>query len=371
MRLLLIVFLLCFTSSVFAISADELRLLSGKADQERRAKSRRLDVNDLSSLLVNDNDSDKSKATKITDQPSSNDVPIPSNTGTVGNSDKGDVKLPPAASAAENNQTTHDDPPKPTNPVSNKHPAPEAVTRLLPPKGAHEPTPDSSSRQGVSNKGTPMGGASSRQSQPQPQVNYSTGEYIPPPRSSSSSNTNTSDVVSVGQRRFGITLGTWFKADLRRRTTNSDPGLIEMVIMQDVEGNQNNLPAGTYLFSEKSYNQGTKRLDLHVIKALLPDGDEIELSGLVYDSVKVAGLQGIIVENGSSAVQSGFKTGLISAGQTLINQASKGALGAEIITSTTDSIADNKLSTVDAEKAVPYTVHVSPQPVYIQIQQTF
>ncbi len=370
MRLLLIVFLLAFTSSVFAISADELRMLSGKADQERREKSRRLNVNDLGSFLLNEKEAERSKPVKTTDQTSTDEDIEQANVNVVDNPDKDAVNPGPVDPAAENKQSAGESP-KLKNPVSNKHPAPEAVTRLLPSvKENQNSLPDNNRSQGSANKGSPVG-ASSRQSKPQPRVNYSAGEYIPPPRRTSGSSNNTSDVVSVGQRRFGITLGTWFKADLKRRTTNSDPGLIEMVIMQDVEGSQNNLPAGTYLFSEKSYNQGTKRLDLHVIKALLPDGDEIELSGLVYDSVKVAGLQGIIVENGSSAVQSGFKTGLISAGQTLINQASKGAVGAEIITSTTDSVADNKLSAVKAEKAVPYTVHVSPQPVFIQIQETF
>ncbi len=64
--------------------------------------------------------------------------------------------------------------------------------------------------------------------------------------------------------------------------------------MRDVQGDHQLLPAGTFLFSEKRYNQGTKRLDLHVIKARLPNALEIELDCIVYDASKVAGLQGIM-----------------------------------------------------------------------------
>ena len=136
-------------------------------------------------------------------------------------------------------------------------------------------------------------------------------------------------------------------------------------------GNHKILPTGTYLFSDKLFNQGTRRLDLRVIRARLPDGDEIEINCLIYDSSRVAGLQGIIVENNANAVASGFKSGLIEAGQAIVNQAGGGTIGGAVISSTADAVANAQQASISMQQAMPFTVHVSPQPVFIQVQVTF
>ncbi|MCP5005401.1 MAG: conjugative transposon protein TraM, partial [Planctomycetes bacterium] len=201
---------------------------------------------------------------------------------------------------------------------------------------------------------------------------FSSDVYIPPPRpGSTSKNSGSSDAVELKQRRFGIPLGTWVSAKLNRQTTNSDPGLIELITTQDIVGQHKTLPIGTYLFSQKQFNSGTKRLDLHIVLARLPDGKEIEINCLVYDSQKVAGLQGIIVENNSGAVEQGFKTGLVNAGQSLVNQGTQGSVAGSVLSSTAESLADTQNASINAQSKSLFTVHVSPQPVQVQVQTTF
>ncbi len=42
--------------------------------------------------------------------------------------------------------------------------------------------------------------------------------------------------VSQKTRRFGITLGTWFRAHIERRITNADNGQVEVTLEEDVPG---------------------------------------------------------------------------------------------------------------------------------------
>lgn len=54
-----------------------------------------------------------------------------------------------------------------------------------------------------------------------------------------------------------------------------------------------------------------------------------------------------------------------------INPTSAGTIGGTIISSTTDAVANTQQASISMQQTVPFTVHVSPQPVFIQVQTTF
>ncbi len=314
--------LLIFSSSAFSITAEELRILSGQADREQREKAKRVDINDLNSFLP------------ALEEAPAEVLPEP-------------IVVEPAMVPEPNKK-----------PQSSKYQTPKVIEQLPVLQTDNPQTNSSNTKKESSNK--------VKNKSP-------TFVYEPPARTvnNASGQSGSSDVVVVKQRKFGIPLGTWFSGKLTRQTTNSDPGLIEILITQDVVGNHKTLPTGTWLFSDKIFNQGTKRLDLRVIRARLPDGEEIEIDCLVYDSSRVAGLQGIIVENNTNAVASGFKSGMIEAGQAIVNQAGGGTIGGTVISSTADAVANTQQASISMQQAMPFTVHVSPQSVFIQVQETF
>ncbi len=197
--------------------------------------------------------------------------------------------------------------------------------------------------------------------------------YLAPPRVAvnNSAASSHSDAVIQKQRRFGISIGRWFSAHMNRDTTNADPGLIEIRTTEDIDGKYRKLPSGTMLFATKRYNSGTKRLDLQIIRGVLPDGEEFTLNALVYDESQIAGLHGIVIENNAAAVSSGVKRGMIDAGRSLASTVTEGGAVGVILDSTVSSVADAKQAVAVATDAAPYTIHVSPQSVLVQVQETF
>lgn len=196
--------------------------------------------------------------------------------------------------------------------------------------------------------------------------------YIPPARAvSNNTASNYSDAGKKTKRRFGIRIGTWIKGRLGRSTTNSDPGLIEIHITEDVSGDYRTLPSGTIFFCQKQFNPGTRRLDLEILKALLPSGDEIELTALVYDVQREAGLRGIVVENENRSVATGMVNGVLNAGRRLASLGADNTAGI-IIDSTVGSVTEDQKEINEAKKpTIAYTIHVPPQGVLVQIQTTF
>ncbi len=91
------------------------------------------------------------------------------------------------------------------------------------------------------------------------------GIYLPPPRIGGYgplTDAPTPDNIRV----FGIRIGTWIEGKLRRNASNAEPGLIEIYTTRDIRGDKKVLPIGTTLFAQKTYNPGTKKLDLLVEK---------------------------------------------------------------------------------------------------------
>ncbi|KAF0190508.1 MAG: Uncharacterized protein FD165_2676 [Gammaproteobacteria bacterium] len=293
-----------------AISSEELRLLVGDAEREKRVRASRVDPNDLSTLLP-------------VEKPSTTTRPVvPAKSGPV---------------------TT----PAHEPPVSRKYATAPSATET-PDRRPISPTPSV----------TP--------------VKKNDNVYVPPARYTARNNPVTSDAVMINQRRFGIRMGSWVQARLRRDTTSADPGLVEMELAATVEGDVRELAAGTLLFAEKAYNHGTKRLDLRIVKAITPDGEELELSGLVYDLKEHAGLLGIVTESPTvETVGTGVRQGLLTAGRVAARQMTGSDIVGTVAGTTAETVIDEKQTVFDHTQTQPYTIHVNAQDVRVRVEATF
>jgi hypothetical protein len=194
--------------------------------------------------------------------------------------------------------------------------------------------------------------------------------YIPPPRLDTASTTE-SLVFTPETRRFGITLGTWFRATLDRRITNADNGQVEVTLAEDVPGSSRTLPAGTVLFGQKSFNPMSQRLDISLSQGITPAGEEFSLVASVYDHTKVSGLAGSVQRQRDAEVRSAAAKRALTAAQarlsTSLDTAGAGEL-AEGVGQVGDELLDNERRLV-REPAV--LIQVSPQPVLVRVNQTF
>lgn len=197
------------------------------------------------------------------------------------------------------------------------------------------------------------------------------GEYIPPPRTQGGSGPLTDAVIRDDKRIFGIRLGTWIKGELKRSATNAEPGLVEIVIAEDVPGDRKTLPVGTLVFTHKEYNDSTKRMELRVEKGITPSGLEFQMLGLVFDLQRVSGIQGVIATDSTAMVNRGASKGLLAAG----GEAAKSLAGANPLGAAGSAAAESILS--ESERAVEdatrpqVTIHVSPQTLLIRVEETF
>lgn len=293
-----------------AISPDELRLLVGDAEREKRIRAARVDPNDLSKLL-------------------------PGNEATT--------TTKPETPARRGGTAT----PSRESPVSKKHAS-------------------------VTNTGEIPGHRMDAQPPSVDPVKRNDNIYVPPARYSASGTPILSDAVMVNQRRFGIRMGSWAKARLRRDTTSADPGLVEMELAVTLDGDVRTLAAGTLLFAEKAYNHGTKRLDLRVVKAITPDGEELTVSGLVYDQREHAGLLGIVTENTTAqTVGTGVKQGLLNAGRVAARQMTGSDVVGTMAGTTAETVIEEKQTVFDHAQAQPFTIHVNAQDVLVRVEATF
>jgi len=205
------------------------------------------------------------------------------------------------------------------------------------------------------------------------QPQYNEFVYVAPARSAGGGNgaSNNSDAGVVAKRKFGIRIGTWMKGRLNRSTTNSDPGLVEVHITEEIQGDRRSLPAGTIVFCQKRFNRGTRRLDMEILRALLPSGEEVELTALIYDEQRTAGLRGIVVENENRSVTSGLVDGVLTAGGKIASLGANSSAGI-IIDSTINSVSGDQRQINKAKNpTIAYTIHVPAQTVLVQIQTTF
>ncbi len=120
--------------------------------------------------------------------------------------------------------------------------------------------------------------------------------YTPPPRNSTSANSK-KGTLAVERNKYGISMGTWMKAELMRAVSSAESGEIELKLTESVKGRTNTLPADTILFAVKQFNAASKRLEGLTTTAILPTGEEFTLQAYIYATDKTAGLTGSIIRD--------------------------------------------------------------------------
>lgn len=170
---------------------------------------------------------------------------------------------------------------------------------------------------------------------------------------------------------FGIRLGTWMDGKINRNTSSAEPGLVEILLTTDVIGDRKTLRAGTILFAQKQLNAATKRLEMLVVKGITPDGEEFKLTGLVFDTVKVSGLSGIVDVDNDKTMKRGASKGLLAA----VGAATKASVGSTPLGSaaeaTADSVLQDQRNVVEQTTSQQLTIYVGPQPLLIRVDQSF
>jgi hypothetical protein len=172
--------------------------------------------------------------------------------------------------------------------------------------------------------------------------------------------------------KFGIKRGTVIQAELKRTTTNADTDDVEIHLTEDVEGDLRRLPMGTILFGSKSFNAGTKRLDILCTSGITPDG--IEFDGIkifVRDEELSSGLAGTITED-KRIVERATSTGKFAFFKGMASGMSKTSPLGSALSESTESIID-QVEQVSQEKIgeMQNIITVNPRPVTLYVGGTF
>ncbi len=196
------------------------------------------------------------------------------------------------------------------------------------------------------------------------------GKYFPPPRQGGFG--AITDAVSPEQTQmFGIPIGTWIKAELKRSASNAEPGLIEIYTTEEVSGKKKILPSGSTLFARKAYNAGTKKLDLIVEKGITPQELEFEVQGLVFDLHKSAGLIGNITTDSQMIVERSTSKGLIAAGEQVIDNIAGSTIIGAAGSAAAESLFSDSADVVHETKKLKQTIRSAPQALLIRVEETF
>jgi len=181
-----------------------------------------------------------------------------------------------------------------------------------------------------------------------------------------------SDAVEPDKKKFfGIRRGTWIKAELRRDINNAEPGDVELYLSQEIYGLKNTLSVDTQLFANKGLNTATKRLDMLTTYAITPSGHEFVLKARIYDMSKVSGLVGIIDIDDSKIAMSGATAGLASFGNGVLKEFGGGSVVGNALSKGGQSIINDQrdISSLEADQNV--TIYVAPQAVLLRVEETF
>ncbi len=201
---------------------------------------------------------------------------------------------------------------------------------------------------------------------PLPPHPSSTHIYFPPQRVVTKSHSD--DIHQPKKKSFGIDIGKWIKGKIKRQLTNADPGLIEIIVTEAVKGRVRTVPAGSILFAQKYYNQGTLKLDLIVQRGLLPDGEEFPIKGLIYNTQFHAGLVGQVIKN-KDFNKNKLSKALIQSGKKILQTHIGTQSTAPLVSVAGDAAFSPLAPTMNAK--LPYIISVAPQQVNIQVQKSF
>ncbi len=323
-RTLMIISLVLVSTSLFAITPEELARLSEKGAADKRRVDQQLNLDDLHYKL------------RIDAVEQSNAI----------------------------SNTAHNQPVKENTPVDGK-------TKIKP---IRQSTKYSNKQQREQ----------SRQEHPQNQRNaqrqverYS---YQSPPQNTPSNMTvkvpakyvTYSDAVEPDNKKYyGIRRGTWIKAELRRDINNAEPGDVELYLSQEIYGTKHTLPLDTQLFANKGLNTATQRLDMLTTYAITPSGREFVLKARIYDTFKVSGLVGIIDADDSKIAERGATSSLAALGTGVLNEIGGGSVVGNALSKGGQSIINDQNNASKLETQQQITIFVAPQSILLRVEETF
>ena len=181
-----------------------------------------------------------------------------------------------------------------------------------------------------------------------------------------------SDAVEPDNKKyFGIRRGTWIKAELRRDINNAEPGDVELYLSQEIYGTKHTLPVDTQLFANKGLNTATQRLDMLTTYAITPTGREFVLKARIYDTFKVSGLVGIIDADDSKIAMSGATVSLAALGTGVLNEVGGGSVVGNALSKGGQSIINDQSNASKLETDKQITIFVAPQSILLRVEETF
>jgi hypothetical protein len=204
--------------------------------------------------------------------------------------------------------------------------------------------------------------------------------YQAPPQSAASNTTaivtskyvTYSDAVEPDNKQyFGIRRGTWIKAELRRDINNAEPGDVELYLSQEIYGTKHTLPVDTQLFANKGLNTATQRLDMLTTYAITPSGREFVLKARIYDTFKISGLVGIIDTDDSKIAQRGTTSALAALGNGVLSEVGAGSAVGNALSKGGQSMINDQKNASTLDTAQQITIFVAPQPILLRVEETF
>ncbi len=181
-----------------------------------------------------------------------------------------------------------------------------------------------------------------------------------------------SDAVEPDNKKyFGIRRGTWIKAELRRDINNAEPGDVELYLSQEIYGTKHTLPLDTQLFANKGLNTATQRLDMLTTYAITPSGREFVLKARIYDTFKVSGLVGIIDADDSKIAERGATSSLAALGTGVLSEVGGGSVVGNALSKGGQSIINDQSNASKLETQQQITIFVAPQSILLRVEETF
>jgi hypothetical protein len=193
--------------------------------------------------------------------------------------------------------------------------------------------------------------------------------YIPPPMSSGAGKPVVDAVTPAAN--FGIRLGSWIEAELKRNTTSAETGAVELVVTASFAGDRGTLPAGTVVFADKGLNATTKRMEMRVTHGITPAGKEFDMQGLIFAPDKVPGLAGVFVLNRKEVVTSGVTKGALAAVGAAVGQVTGNPVTSAATNAATSSVLNDTAQASQFNNGQQAVIYVSPQPLLIRVERQF
>ena len=219
-------------------------------------------------------------------------------------------------------------------------------------------------RPSVSAKRTPSASGTT----PSSVIKRAPHHYVPPPRVTSGKSNVSVDYDERKQSKFGIPIGTWIEAELRRTISSADRAEIEITTVNTQTGKYKDLPAFTTFFGAASYNSGTKRLDAYLTKLITPEGVELNIKASLYDKNLVSGLSGVIIKNTDDDVRdAGANVAYTVAKDTLATIGANNPISSGLSAGADTLIDRNRPD----DRAADDVVKAFPQKVMVRIDKTF